>query len=118
MTSTSNNSAATAEPVALRQLLARWWLPFLFVAGIAVYFPCLRSPFLLDDYLHASMIDGTFPAPRGPFDLYDFVNDADRPVLTERGMLPWWSHPDLTVRFFRPLPSALLWADHKLLGTR
>jgi hypothetical protein len=91
-------------------------LAILVLLGVAVYFPALRTPFLLDDYLQASMIEGTFPAKRGPFDLYDFVNDADRASLTERGMLPWWSHPELKIRFFRPLSSALRWADHRLLG--
>jgi len=62
------------------------------------------------------MVSGTFPSPRSPFDLYDFVNDADRQMLFERGLLPWWTHPRLTIRFFRPLSSALLWADHRLFA--
>ncbi|KAK4045106.1 hypothetical protein OUZ56_032514 [Daphnia magna] len=31
---------------------------------------------------------------------------------------PWWSDPELRIRFFRPLSSLLLWADHHLLGER
>ena len=84
--------------------------------GVVAYWPALRSDYLLDDYLHAAMIDGTYPVQRGPLDLYNFVNEGDRAVLTARGLLPWWSHPDLTIRFFRPLSSALLWADHRVLG--
>ncbi|HMY20284.1 MAG TPA: acetyl-CoA hydrolase/transferase C-terminal domain-containing protein, partial [Polyangium sp.] len=55
----------------------RPWLPILalLLAGLVIYYPTLRSPFLLDDYLHAAMVDGTFPCKRGIFDLYDFVND-------------------------------------------
>jgi hypothetical protein len=96
----------------------RHWifLALLLLAGVVVYFPALRAQYLIDDYLHASMVDGTYPAKRGPFDLYDFVNDADRTALAERGMLPWWSHPRLKIRFFRPLPSALRWADQRLFG--
>lgn len=96
----------------------REWLALglLLLVGALVYLPALRSPFLLDDYLHTSMIDGSFPVHRSPFDLYNFVNDADRAVLLERGMLPWWSHPRLVIRFFRPLSSALLWGDHRLFG--
>lgn len=96
----------------------RHWifLALLLLAGVVVYLPALRAQYLIDDYLHASMVDGTFPAKRGPFDLYDFVNDKDRTVLAERGMLPWWSHPRLKIRFFRPLPSALRWADQRLFG--
>ena len=95
----------------------RWiFLALLILAGIVVYLPALRADYLLDDYLHASMIDGTFPVRRSPLQLYDFINDADRPVLTARGLLPWWSHPRLKVRFFRPLPSALRWADQRVFG--
>ncbi|APR79859.1 Hypothetical protein A7982_05206 [Minicystis rosea] len=96
----------------------RKWIfaALLILTALVVHLPALRAQFILDDYLHASMIDGTFPAKRDPFNLYDFVNEADRPALTERGMLPWWSHPRLKVRFFRPLPSALRWADHRIFG--
>ena len=93
-----------------------WGLPILVTLGVLVFLPALLSPFLLDDYLHVAMVDGTFPVPRSPFALYDFVNDADRPLLVERGILPWWSHPQLTIRFLRPLSSALLWANHRLFG--
>ena len=94
------------------------WLPLalLFVAGVLVFLPAIRSPLFLDDYFQTSMIEGTYPAPRRAWDLYDFVGDADRALLLERGLLPWWSHPHLTVRFLRPLSSVLLYADHKVLG--
>ncbi len=71
---------------------------------------------MLDDFLHAAMLRGTFPVARHPLDLYNFVDDSDRAILLERGLLPWWSHPELTIKFFRPLSSGLLWADHVLLG--
>jgi hypothetical protein len=108
--------ASAAAPAA--RLPERAWLAILFLAGIAVFSPSLRASYLLDDYLHASMIRGTFPAPRNPLDLYNFVSDADRALLLERGMLPWWSDPGLTLRFLRPLSSALLWVDHRLVGER
>ncbi len=83
-----------------------------FALGVLLFLPALRTPFLLDDYIHQSMVDGTFPAHRSPIDLYDFVNDGDRAILAARGILPWWIHPDLKIRFFRPLSSLLLWGDH------
>jgi hypothetical protein len=86
------------------------------LAGLVVYLPSLRSEFLLDDYLQASMIEGSFPAHRGPFDLYDFIDPSERPLLLERGMLPWWSHPQLRIRFLRPLPSVLRWTEQRLFG--
>jgi hypothetical protein len=88
-------------------------LTLLVALAVVLFLPALRAPLFLDDYMQASMAKGTFPAPRfGAFDLYDFVNDGDRAVLYERGILPWWTEPTLQVRFFRPLSSALLWADY------
>jgi hypothetical protein len=86
--------------------------------GVLTFLPAVRTPYLLDDYMHAAMIDGTFLRPRGPADLYDFVNDADRPTLVERGLLPWWTHPELKIRFFRPLSSALRWGEQRVFGER
>jgi hypothetical protein len=95
----------------------RWLaLVALLLAGAIVYSPAVRSEFLLDDYLHASMIDGTFPVHRGPFNLYDFVADGERSQLLERGMLPWWSHPELRIRFLRPLSSVLRWGEQTAFG--
>ncbi|MDI1477335.1 hypothetical protein [Polyangium sp. y55x31] len=93
----------------------RLWigLALILLLGVIVYLPAIRTPFLLDDYLQASMIEGTFPGKRGPFDLYDFINDTDRTALVERGMLPWWAHPELQIRFFRPLASALRYFEHQ-----
>ena len=103
-------------PPAPRRLSAPRALILLFVLGAAVFAPALLSNYLLDDYLHASMLRGTFPAERSPFELYDFVNDADRELLRAHGLLPWWTDPTLTIRFLRPLSSALLWVDHQLFG--
>src|SRR5512133_3763042 len=69
VTDTAAPSTGSAPLTGRRGWLA---LGLLFLIGALVYLPALRSPFLLDDYLHASMIDGTFPARRGPFDLYNF----------------------------------------------
>ena len=82
----------------------------------AAHYSALRTGYLLDDFLHVSMLRGTFPAPRHPLDLYNFVDDTDRATMFERGLLPWWSHEHLTIRFMRPLSSALIWLDHRVLG--
>jgi hypothetical protein len=84
--------------------------------ALLVHLPALAAPYVLDDHVQAAMVDGTFPVHRSPFDLYDFVDDGDRRVLLDRGIIPWWTHPQLTVRFLRPLSSALLWVDYQLFG--
>jgi len=96
----------------------RWALGIILLVGAAVFSPAVRTPFLFDDLMHSSMIEGTFPAPRGPTELYDFVNARDRAVYVERGLLPWWAQPELSIRFFRPLASALRWSEQRLIGPR
>ncbi len=86
----------------------------LVAAGALVFLPALTTGFLLDDFLHAAMLRGGFPVPRSPLDLYAFVDDSDRAALLQHGLLPWWTHEGLTIRFFRPLSSGLLWLDAQL----
>lgn len=87
----------------------------LLAVGALVFAPALLTPLFLDDHLQGAMVEGTFPAPRGAFNLYDFVA-GDRALLAQRGLLPWWSDSNLTIRFFRPLSSALLWVDHRVFS--
>lgn len=96
--------------------IARHHLALIFVLGVLAFAPAITSPYLLDDYLHRSMVQGTFPATRAPWDLYSFVDDTTRDLMFERGLLPWWAAPNLTIRFFRPLSSLVLYADHAVLG--
>src|SRR5262245_49543275 len=85
------------------------------ILGSLVLLPAVRSAYLLDDFMHASMLSGNLGMRRGPADLYDFVNDTDRPLMMDQGLLPWWSHPKLTIRFFRPLSSMLRYAELEIL---
>lgn len=92
-------------------------LPLLLLVGALLYLPCLDTPYLLDDYMHAALVSGRLGLVRGPFDLYDFVNDADRAIFVRQGLLPWWADAHLKIRFYRPLPSALRWLDLHALPT-
>jgi len=98
----------------------RPWAPLALLlvlfGGALLFSPALFTPLFLDDHLQGAMVEGTFPAKRSAFDLYAFVDDGDRAALMARGLLPWWSDPRLTICFFRPLSSALLWFDHRVLA--
>jgi hypothetical protein len=85
-------------------------------AVVAVHLPALTTPFFLDDYVQIAMADGQYPGHHGPLDLYDFIDDSNRRELLDLGVFPWWTDPSLVVRFFRPLSSLLLWADHRVFG--
>jgi hypothetical protein len=83
----------------------------LIAAGALVFWPALSMTRFLDDYLQTLMVDGRFPVARHPLNLYDFVSDENRALFRERGLLPWWTHPQLTMRFLRPVSSFLLWFE-------
>src|SRR5436190_458026 len=85
-------------------------------AGAVANRAALRAPLEMDDVAQRAMIEGTLTPRRGPFNLYDFVADDNRAALMERGVIPWWSDPHLVTRFLRPLPSVLVWLDHRLFG--
>jgi hypothetical protein len=88
----------------------------LVVLAIVVHLPAITTEFILDDYLHEAMLEGRFPGDRAGWDLYNFVDDANREALAATGLVPWWSHPGLQIRFFRPLSAWLLGVDHALFS--
>lgn len=85
-------------------------------AGVISNRAALRAPLEMDDVAQRAMIEGKLTPRRGPFNLYDFVADDNRGALLDRGVIPWWSEPNLVTRFLRPLPSVLVWLDHRLFG--
>ena len=92
------------------------FLTILLTIGALLHQAAIRTGFLLDDFLHIAMLEGNFPVDRHPLDLYAFVDDHDRDTLLAHGVVPWWTHPHLTIRFLRPVSSATIWLDHALFG--
>ncbi|AKF04483.1 ArnT family glycosyltransferase [Sandaracinus amylolyticus] len=93
---------ALATVVALGALLS---IPNLFVGP------------LHDDLVHQLVLEGMFDLPDDPLGLYEFTHgEASNREMIARGWLHWWTDPQLTLRFFRPLSSALLAIDHALFG--
>lgn len=85
-------------------------------AGTIANRAALHAPLEMDDVAQRAMIEGRLTPRRGPFNLYDFVADDNRAALLDRGVIPWWSDPNLVTRFLRPIPSVLVWLDHRLFG--
>ncbi len=86
------------------------------MTGTVLHQAAIRTGFLLDDFLHIAMLEGNFPVQRHPLDLYAFIDDHDRDTLLAHGVVPWWTHPHLTIRFLRPIASATIWLDHAVFG--
>ena len=103
------------------QMTSRSWTAGIVVlgalaVGAVANRAALHAPLEMDDVAQRAMIEGTLTPRRGPLNLYDFVADDNRAALLERGVIPWWSDPHLVTRFLRPLPSVLVWLDHRLFG--
>jgi hypothetical protein len=96
-----------------------WAVPLL---GVALCLPAVGGLRVLDDHvleLAATGRGDVIPRAAG-LDLFQFASgDAQENLaLMSRGaLLPWWSDPELKIRFFRPLSSLThrldfaLWAD-------
>lgn len=85
--------------------------------GLFLHWPSVHSGYRGDDYPQRAMLQGDFAAPRAPLDLFDFVSGdpADVRRLMDFGYMPWWTVPDLRLRMFRPLASALMVLDQRVL---
>lgn len=93
------------------------WVPMAaLLAAVVTLWPALPAPRYVDDfYLHAR-VAGTF-APPTTFGAYEFFASREQVrAQIESGMLPWWTDPELGIRFFRPLTSATHALDVRMLG--
>lgn len=103
-----------------RDALASRWVPLVAsVTAVALCSPGLFSGLIVDDYLHRAALLGAPGYPglkRAPGDAYAFVRGGRDEVQREvgRGLLPWWSSPDLKLAFWRPLSGWLHWLDWRL----
>lgn len=86
--------------------------------GLFLHWPSVHSGYRGDDYPQRAMLLGDFASPRAPLDLFDFAsgNPSDIGRLMDFGYVPWWTVPDLRLRMFRPLASALMVLDQRVLG--
>lgn len=101
----------------------RWsniWIP---LAAIAFVLPSVCAGLAGDDYfLRAVALQNTDICclPQSALDLFAFVSGNKDPAIITQGMAtglyPWWTHPHLTIAFFRPLASVTHWLDFKLCG--
>lgn len=112
------SGGAHARPRRWLQWPRSLWLAL--ALGVLVSLPSLSVGFLLDDIVHRLVLTGQLRGYGGwgPLTLYEFVGtESTSPTaLRDSGLLPWWTSDVLSVRFFRPLPSALLVLDSWLFG--
>src|SRR5688572_15815390 len=97
----------------------RAWL-WVLAAATLLSLPVLGLGFFNDDFIHRVALSADSDTyRRGPLTLYDFLRGGrENAPLLDSGLLPWFTDPELTARFFRPLSSATLALDVSLFGDR
>jgi hypothetical protein len=88
------------------------------LVGLIMTLPALAVGFCNDDFLHRLILEGKVPILGNRWwSLYDFTPPhLTIPKIIDSGFFPWYTTDDLSLRFFRPLSSALLAAEHHLFG--
>lgn len=104
-----NAARALSSPLAPAALVA---------LGVALRLRALSIERIADDWYQRSMVEGTYPVHRAPWDLYDFIRatPAEHSALLDRGTFPWWTGAELHIAAWRPLASLTLSLDHALFG--
>jgi len=102
----------------LRRLASERGPAFAILLGVLVSVPSMTVGFFNDDLLHRlALEEQVADFTPGAHALYDFVDGEERgDAMRARGYLPWFSEPDLRLRFFRPISSLLLALDHHAFG--
>lgn len=87
------------------------------VAALLVTLPTIWAGLFADDYVHILSIEGKVPMTT-PFDLFNFAPGDPETLLNAMGKTPypWFTYPELKIRFFRLLSCATMVADHSLFG--
>lgn len=89
---------------------ARWTVRLCWLLVVATTLFALAVGPTLDDYMQPVIL-----SQRGPWALYDFLGPSEVEAHRVAGHLPWWTSPELSMRFFRPLSSLDLALDHWVL---
>jgi hypothetical protein len=93
---------------------ALWWC---LLVALVLALPMLGMGFFLDDNIQLLILEGRWPLG-SPFDLFRFAGGGPEGMrrIVQEGPYPWWTLPELTISFWRPLSSALAVLDHRLFG--
>lgn len=117
MTQASSNEhsapAATTSNSLLASLRAKLETPSapLVLGGLALIMslPSLGFGLMTDDHMHAD----SFGKGLGPLEMLQ-LPAAEFQRMLQSGEFTWWTSPDLTIRFLRPLSSVTHWIEFTL----
>lgn len=96
---------------------ARYGTRTAWLLAIALSLPALRVGLFGDDFFQRLALEGgPLELSLGPASLYDFTGTTPTAQIVAKGYFPWQAHPDLVLRFFRPLSSLSITLDQLLFG--
>lgn len=103
----------------LRRLFAHSRIAWIAAAlAVVLALPALFQGIQGDDYFQRAILEETGPLGEDSeplLDLFAFAGDRDKlQDLIDLGFYPWWTHPDLQIRFFRPLTAITGLLDYTL----
>jgi len=89
-----------------------WW-----AMPVALHLWTLSIPFVFDDMYLVNRAERYWAGSTSEWELFRFAPDETAwRSLRSRGTVPWWAHESTRIDFFRPLPSASVISDVRLLG--
>ena len=106
-------------------------LPLALILALACTLPGLGLPLMLDDWFHHAVLEAWagrssppiepyfhgWAHPTGQLSLFSFFRgEAGNAAHIASGKLPWWTEPDLSIRFLRPLSTLSHVIDQALFG--
>lgn len=110
-------SASGVERRRGRQRSARWELWPAWLAAVLLALPALGVGAFSDDFVRHLLLEERIPGFAHDWtELYDFTRGEAISGLIARGYVPWQAHPELSMRFFRPLSSLVVALDHAVFG--
>jgi hypothetical protein len=91
----------------------------LVLVGAVLLLPSVFTGLAADDYFLSSIMLQRHivpDLPESPFDAFVFLQheDSDMRQWIERGILPWWTNPQIRIAFWRPLSAVTHWLDFSI----
>ncbi|EYF08407.1 hypothetical protein [Chondromyces apiculatus] len=111
--------AASPEPRSARvsRALVRFGVVGVLLLTTLLYLPSLRGGYMADDWFHLVALSQLKEIFTDELNLFTLVNSGDQVVAFKHfGLMPWWTSEEMRIAFYRPIPSILYWAEHRLFG--